>query len=484
MELHVTLEGPGDRNTRVARIYQALRDAVLDGRLAAGDRVPATRDLAGQLGVARGTVTAAYDRLGAEGFLESRAGSGTYVADLELTAPDPAPRNARTGAVRPLPLWEVPVEPPRPRDRRLHDLSIGLPDPALFPLEVWRRLVSAQLRRSRLEEATYGGRGSFRLQREIARFLGLSRSVVCAPDDVVVTAGAQQAIDLVARVLVAPADVVAMEDPGYFAVRRLLDTHRARVRGVPVDDEGLVVDALPSDARLVYVTPSHQFPTGVTMSMSRRVALLRWAARHDAVIVEDDYDSEYRYAQQPVEPLQSLDRDGRVVYVGTFSKSLLPALRTGFLVPPRSLLPALREAKQVTSWEGDQTTQGALAAFLAEGHHAAHVRRATRVYRERRDLVLDGLARLDDVLLVVPAVAGLHVAARFRDEEVDDRAVVRRAAQRGVRVEGLSDHHRGALPRPGLAIGFAGIDADAVPDAMNRLESAVRAYVAGTSAGV
>ncbi len=469
----MTLAGPGDPATRVARIYQALREAVVDGRLGAGDRVPATRDLARQLGVARGTVTAAYDRLTAEGFLESRPGSGTYVADL---AGDAAPgrRRARPGAVRPLPLWEVPPAAPGPRDRRLHDLSIGLPDPALFPLELWRRLVSAQLRRSRLEEATYGGRGSFRLQREIARFLGLSRSVVCAPDDVVVTAGAQQAVDLVARVLVAPRTVVAMEDPGYFAVRRLFETHRAVVRGVPVDAEGLVVDALPSDARLVYVTPSHQFPTGVPMSMPRRVALLRWAVRHDAVVVEDDYDSEYRYAQQPVEPLQSLDRDGRVVYVGTFSKSLLPALRTGFLVPPRSLLPALREAKRVTSWEGDLTTQGAMAEFLAEGHHAAHVRRATRVYRERRDRVLEGLAGLDDVLEVVPSVAGLHVAARFRDAEVDDRAVVRRAARRGVQVEALSDHHRDQPPRPGLVIGFSGIDAEAVPDAMSRLAAAVR----------
>src|SRR5262249_34389777 len=276
----------------------------------------------------------------------------------------------------------------------------------------------------------------------ISRFLGLSRSVVCAAQDVVVTAGAQQAIDLVARVLVAPRTVVALEDPGYAAVRRLFDTHRAVTRGVPVDDEGIVVDALPADARVVYVTPSHQFPTGVPMSMPRRVALLRWAVRHDAVVLEDDYDSEYRYAQQPVEPLQSLDRDGRVVYVGTFSKSLLPALRTGFLVPPRSLLPALREAKLVTTWEGDLTTQGALAEFLAEGHHAAHVRRATRVYRERRDLVLHGLAALGDVLAVVPSVAGLHVATRFRDETTDDRAVVRRAARRGVRVEALSDHHR------------------------------------------
>jgi GntR family transcriptional regulator/MocR family aminotransferase len=386
--------------------------------------------------------------------------------------------------VAPLPLWDSDPEPPGPRDRTLHDLSIGFPDPRLFPLEVWRRLVSAQLRRSRLEESAYAGRGSFRLQREVSRFLGLSRSVVCSAEDVVVTAGAQQAIDLVARVLVAPRTVVAVEDPGYFAVRRLLETHRAVLSGVSVDDEGLVVDALPDDARLVYVTPSHQFPTGVSMSMSRRVALLRWAAAHDAVVVEDDYDSEYRYARQPVEPLQSLDREGRVVYVGTFSKSLLPALRMGFLVPPRSLLPALREAKRVTSWEGDLTTQGALAEFLAEGHHAAHVRRATRVYRDRRELLLEGLARLDDVIEVVPSVAGLHLAAHFRDPAVDDRSVVRRAARNGVRVQALSDHYRFEPERPGLVVGLAGIDADALPDALARLEGAVRSQAVGASAGV
>ncbi len=469
----MSLDGPGDADTRVVRIYQALREAVVDGRLAAGDRVPATRDLAGQLGVARGTVTSAYDRLTAEGFLESRPGSGTYVADVVLGAARPTRRRARAGAVRPLSLWDVDPGPAATRNRRLHDLSIGLPDPGLFPLETWRRLVSTQLRRSRLEEATYGGRGSWRLQHEIARMLGLSRSVVASADDVVVTAGAQQAIDLVARVLVAPRTVVAVEDPGYAAVHRLLETHRAAVRGVPVDEEGLVVDALPPEARLVYVTPSHQFPTGVTLSMARRTALLRWAAEHDAVIVEDDYDSEYRYSQQPLEPLQSLDRDGRVVYVGTFSKSLLPALRTGYLVPPRSLTPALREAKRVTTWEGDLTTQGALAEFLAEGHHAAHVRRATRVYRERRAVVLDALSRLDEVLDVVPSVAGLHVCTTFRDAGADDRAVVRRAAARGVRVEALSDRYRDQPSRPGISIGFAGIDVAEIPDAMGRLQEAV-----------
>jgi GntR family transcriptional regulator / MocR family aminotransferase len=289
-----------------------------------------------------------------------------------------------------------------------------------------------------------------------------------------VTAGAQQAVDLVARVLVVPGDVVAVEDPGYAAVARLLETHRAVVRGVPVDDEGLVVDALPPEARLVYVTPSHQFPTGVSLSLRRRAALLRWAVDHDAVVVEDDYDSEYRFSDQPVEPLQSLDREGRVVYVGTFSKSLLPALRTGFLVAPRSLQPALREAKLVTTWEGDATTQGALAEFLAEGHHAAHVRRATRVYRERRRLLLAGLGDLDDVLDVVPSVAGLHVCAHFRDRETDDRSVVARAAARGVRLEALSERYREQTPRPGLVLGFGGIDAEALPDALRRLTGVLR----------
>jgi GntR family transcriptional regulator / MocR family aminotransferase len=298
--------------------------------------------------------------------------------------------------------------------------------------------------------------------------------VVAAGEDVIVTAGAQQAVDLVARVLVEPGSTVAVEDPGYPAVARLLQTHRATVRGVPVDGEGLVVDALPADARLVYVTPSHQFPTGVSMSMARRAALLRWVVEHDAVIVEDDYDSEYRWSDQPVEPLQSLDREGRVVYVGTFSKSLLPALRVGFVVAPRSLQPALRGAKRVTTWEGDLTTQGALAEFLAEGHHAAHVRRAAKVYRPRRALLLEGLGRLDDVLEIVPSVAGLHVSTRFRDQTTDDVAVVARAAARGVRVEALSSYHRQQPARPGLALGFAGVEPGDVPDALARLEAVIR----------
>lgn len=472
MDLHVSLDAPGDRTTR---IYLALRDAILDCRLPGGSRVPATRDLATQLGVARGTVTAAYDRLVAEGFLESRTGSGTYVADLELPTLHGRRRRARAGAIQPLPLWGRPGwQPPPPPVDPVHDLSVGVPDPALFPLPVWRRLVSTQLRLARLAEPTYAAAGHRRLPAQIARHAGLARAVVASAEDVIVTAGAQQALDLVARVLVAPGTTVAVEDPGYTAVHALLRTHRADLRGVPVDRQGLLVDAIPPGTRMVYVTPSHQFPTGVAMSMRRRVALLQWAVRHDAVIVEDDYDSEYRFADRPLEPLQSLDRDGRVIYVGTFSKSLLPALRVGYVIAPRSLQAALREAKRVTTWEGDVVTQGALADFIAEGHHAAHVRRAERVYARRHAALLAALAGLQEEVELMPSVAGLHVCVLLRDQARSDASVVTRAAELGVVVEGLSDRHVDQPPRQGLVIGIGAISAEALPDALARLGRALR----------
>jgi GntR family transcriptional regulator/MocR family aminotransferase len=350
-----------------------------------------------------------------------------------------------------------------------------VPDESLFPLATWRRLVSGTLRRGRLSTGTYAGAGPTALEAEIARYAGLSRSVVASAADVVTTAGAQQALDLIARVLVEPGDVVAVEDPGYSAAIRLFETHRARVRGVPVDAEGIVVDELPATARLVYVTPSHQHPTGVAMSRSRRIALLQWAIRQGAVVVEDDYDSEFRFADRPLEPLQSLDRDGRVVYVGSFSKSLIPALRVGFAIAPASLTPALREAKRVTVWDGDAVTQGALAAFLAEGHHAAHVRRATKVYRARREALLGGLAEvLGDRVEVIPSAAGLHVCTLLRDQGVDDRAVAQAALGTGVFVEPLSMRHHEQPPRQGLAFGVGAIDAERIAPALRLLRETLR----------
>ena len=472
MDLHVTLSGSGDLT---AQIYAQLRAAVLDGRLAGGDRVPATRDLARSLSVSRGTVTAAYDRLIAEELLESRPGAGTFVAADCVPPVRAADRRARAGAVVPSALWAAATEPQRGPGRAVRDFSVGIPDDSLFPLATWRRLVSGTLRRGRLTAGTYDVSGATRLETEIARYAGLSRSVVASGDDVVSTAGAQQALDLVARVLVEPGDVVAVEDPGYTAAARLFQTHRAEVRGVPVDAEGIVVDALPEAARLVYVTPSHQHPTGVAMSRARRIALLEWAVQHGAVIVEDDYDSEFRFADRPLEPLQSLDRDGRVVYVGSFSKSLLPALRVGYAIAPATLTAALREAKRVTVWDGDAVTQGALADFLAEGHHAAHVRRATKVYRARRERLLAGLDDLGDWLEVVPSAAGLHVCTFLRDPALDDLAIAEEALVAGVFVDPLSPRYLEQPPRHGLAFGVGGIPLEGIAPALAVLQRVLSA---------
>ncbi|MFM6850728.1 MAG: PLP-dependent aminotransferase family protein, partial [Terrabacter sp.] len=440
MDLHVTLGGSGELT---AQIYAQLREAVLDGRLAEGDRVPATRELAASLRVSRGTVTAAYDRLLAEELLQSRRGAGTFVASgcvpPALSPGGARGRRTRPGAVTPSAAWRSPSAPSRVPGAAAYDFSVGVPDASLFPLATWRRIVSGTLRQGRLTAAdTYDERGTGRLEGEIARYAGVSRSVVASADDVVTTSGAQQALDLVARVLLEPGDVVAVEDPGYTAAARLFTTHRATVRGVPVDGEGIVVDALPDAARLVYVTPSHQHPTGVAMSRARRTALLEWAARRDAVVVEDDYDSEFRFADRPLEPLQNIDREGRVIYVGSFSKSLLPGLRVGYAIAPASLTPALREAKRVTMWDGDAVTQRALADFLAEGHHAAHVKRATKVYRVRRAALLDGLAGLDEWLEVVPSAAGLHVCTFLRDSRCDDVVIADDALVAGVFVDPIS----------------------------------------------
>jgi GntR family transcriptional regulator/MocR family aminotransferase len=486
VDLHLTLSG---RSDLTAQVYLGLRGAVLDGRLGPGDRLPSTRELADELDVSRGTVTTAYDRLVAEGFLESRQGSGTFVS---CAAPGVGSdrRRPRPGVVEPVPPWQAQWSParaapsPGPAAYGLtHDLTVGVPDAGLFPLAVWRRLVAAELRLGRLGQAagaTYARPGHPRLQAEIARYLGRSRAVVASADDVLVTTGAQQALDLVARVLLEPGAVVAVEDPGYTAAARLFETHRAQVVGVPVDDEGIVVEALPPRARLVYVTPSHQFPLGVPMSLTRRVALLEWASRRGAVIVEDDYDSEFRFADRPLEPLQSLDAEGRVVYVGTFSKTLLPGLRVGYAIAPSSLQPALREAKQVTDWSGDAVTQGALAAFLAEGHLAAHVRRATKVYAERRRHLLGEVEReLGDALRLVPSVAGLHVTALLRDAAVDDHELVAVAARSGVGIEPLSPRYRDQRARPGLMLGIGGVDRARLPDALDRLVHSVRRRLAG-----
>ncbi|MEV0732181.1 PLP-dependent aminotransferase family protein [Polymorphospora sp. NPDC050346] len=284
-----------------------------------------------------------------------------------------------------------------------------------------------------------------------------------------VTAGAQQAFDLVLTALVSPGTVVAVEDPGYPRFRDLAQVRGATVVGVPVDDEGIVVDALPSQATLVYVTPSHQFPLGCVLSLRRRQQLLHWARTHDAAIIEDDYDTELRFTGRPVEPLHLLDPDGRVVYVGTFSKTLSPALRLGYLVAPATLMPTLRTLCQLTSFGGDPLSQRALAGLLSDGSMAAHLRRLRRSYAPRRAVLRRHLAaELGRRTTAVPAVAGLHVSLLL-PPDVDEADLVRRAGRAGIAVEGLGSHATAGNPPTGIAIGIGRVDAETLDAALTRI---------------
>jgi GntR family transcriptional regulator/MocR family aminotransferase len=452
-DLVVDLSARGDRATAV---YRALLDAVRGGRLEAGERLPPTRALAADLGVSRTTVATAYDRLVAEGFLTARVGAGTFVADAARPVrprrrhTELAPRAGWTHG--PHPTSGLTAKPP-------YDFRVGIPDARLFPFDTWRRLVTAELRVGAHDLGVYADpAGHPPLREAIARQLALSRGVTASPEEVLVTYGTQQALDLVTRVLVGPGDVVAMEEPGYPMARDVFASYGAKVVPVRVDDEGLVVDELPASARLVFTTPSHQFPAGPPLSLDRRRALLDFAGRHRCAVIEDDYDSEFRFTERPLETLHSMDDAGRVLYLGTFSKTLVPGLRFGYVVAPEPLQAALRAALQLSVGYVDVPEQAALARFLEDGLFARHLRKARAAYGERRALVLEAIeGPLSGDLELVPSQAGLHVTTRLRDQSVDDADVVLRAAEHDLAVEALSSYAVAGEPR-GIVLGYGATD--------------------------
>ncbi|MCE9580049.1 MAG: PLP-dependent aminotransferase family protein [Deltaproteobacteria bacterium] len=460
MDVHVSLGRPGQL---AADAYQQLRAAILDGRLRPDARLPATRDLARRLAVSRNTIVEAYERLIAEGFAVGRVGAGTFV-----TAAPPPPRPRRAPPHSPL----VPraiyraAEPP-PDARAPYDFALGVPDPALFPWDVWRGLIARQWRGRRPVVGYAEAAGDPALRAAIARHVGLARGIRAGADDIVITSGAQQAFDLIARAVLEPGQVAAVEEPGYPGARRALAAAGARVVGVRVDADGLDVTALPDDARLIHVTPSHQFPLGAPMSLARRVELLAWAEARGAAIIEDDYDSEFRFDGRPLEPLQCLDRRGHVLYVGTFSKVLSPSLRLGFVVAPGALAAALASAKACADGHAPIEPQRALAALIDDGQLARHVRRVGRIYRDRRARLLAALARELPELAIVPSVAGLHVSA-IADRHVDTAALVARARAAGVAVHALAPYYAGR-PRAGLALGYGLIPAPKIDAGVRRL---------------
>ncbi|MFL6044628.1 MAG: PLP-dependent aminotransferase family protein [Propionibacteriaceae bacterium] len=448
---------PSDGRPRTVQIYEQLRNAIVEGRMNPHDRLAPTRIVAADLGLSRSTVTEAYGRLSAEGYIEGHAGGGSVVSPVPLA---PARLRRSPAALTPTPRAAGIKPYGRPGTDARFDLRPGTLDPSLFPVREWRRCMLHALDRA---QSHYGEpAGIPELRASLANWVSRSRGVTASADEVVVTTGAGHAIDLVARVLLDPAAVVAVEEPGYPPVVELLRAQGLRVVGVPVDSHGIVVDAIPSRARLVYVTPSHQYPLGMVMTRRRRLELLEWAGSAGAAIIEDDYDSEFRHTARPLEPLQRLDRDGRVIYVGTFSKTLSPALRLGFLVAPKNLVPAICAMRQVIDWCPPLATQVALATLISDGHLDRHLRRSRAVYRERHRLLWDGLGKLLPAgYRLLPAEAGLHITI-LRPELPPDQSVRALLQDRGFLVGSLRLTYGFTDPTAGFLVGFGALPTPSV----------------------
>jgi GntR family transcriptional regulator/MocR family aminotransferase len=467
----VSLEGSGPL---FQQVYEALRGEILTGRLGPGARLPSSRSLASDLGVSRTTVMLAYDQLLAEGYVAGRVGSGTYVAtelpDEAIDAPAPArPEGASPATVR-LSTYGARVRaldviaPTRPGAVR-YDFRYGLPPVEEFPHETWRRILARRARSASLAALRYGPpEGYGPLREAIAGYLRRSRAVACRPEQVIVVGGSQQALDLTARVLVDPGDTVVLEEPHYQGARKVFQAAGARLVPVAVDGDGLDASALPAEAagaRLAYVTPSHQFPTGATMTLARRLELLRWAEAAGAYVLEDDYDSEFRYEGRPVESVQGLDRAGRCIYAGTFSKVMYPALRVGYMVLPEPLVEVFVKAKWLADRHTPTLEQQALADFIAEGHFERHLRRSRTRNAARRRVLLESLAEhLGDAVEVRGANAGIHMLAWLRGmEPADADALADRAWAAGVGVYPVAPSYYLTRPgRAGLVMGYASLN--------------------------
>ena len=437
---------------RTQALHLELRRLIESGKLSAGDKLPPSRELAARLGVARGAVVAAYEQLMADGYVQGRMGAGTYVADT-------------------IPRVRVPVRAPK----------TAAPSPALLPgkmgsamvdtrtMDTFRKLLSRHLLRASDDHFHYTeSRGNAQLREAVASYLRTARAVRVHADQVIITSGMQQALDLVLRAALKPGDKVWMEDPGYLMARVALQENGLHIVPVPVDAEGLRSDVginRAPDARAVYVTPSHQFPLGVTMSMKRRVALLEWAKASKAWILEDDYDSEFRYAGPPFSSLQGMDGADRVVYLGTFSKALFPGLRTGYMVVPEALLDRVMEVRNRTDRFSSTVVAGPLADLLDQGHFASHLRRARKHALQNRDALVRSLGK-SGLQVQVPD-QGLHLIARL-PSGVSEEQAVQQLMRAGLEARPLSSLYLTAKKEKGLVIGFSGFTPKQFADAGNR----------------
>ncbi|MGV8921216.1 MAG: PLP-dependent aminotransferase family protein [Pseudomonas sp.] len=471
MELHVVING---RKDLAGQLYQQLREAIESGRLAAGTQLPPSRLLAEQLGISRKTISDTYAVLTYENFLVGKIGSGTFV-NARIPISRRKQSHTEFASAELIEHWQnlkSPLRHPTLEGMARYDFIGGATVKNQFPEEEWRRCTQYALRQISNSRGYYSQpEGLPALREAIARHVSFARGVVCVDDDVVVCNGAQQALDVIARVLIRQGDTVAMEDPGYSPARLLFSSQGANVVGVPLDAEGIRVDLIPDGTRLIYVTPSHQFPLGMPMSQARRVALLERAQQLGAIIIEDDYDSEFRYEGRPTDSLQSMDEVGVVAYVGTFSKTLLPELRLGYAVLPPAILEAVIIAKQLTDCHTSTLPQWALAKFITDGYLQKHIRRCHGIYAGRRDRIL---ARLHSDLApwfeVVPSIAGFHMALLCK-APLNIPLLVELGKKVELGLYSLAPFFHSADSRPGLLLGFGAIETLDIDPALDRLKS-------------
>jgi GntR family transcriptional regulator/MocR family aminotransferase len=491
---HLALQREGGEAMH-RQLYSTFRSAILDGGFAPGTRLPSTRALADDLGVSRTTVLQAFERLVSEGYATARSGAGTRVAtSLNTTAhrrsairvegrgaraPERDPRLSRASQA-----MIDEFKSPRP-PHRMVPFALGYPAIDEFPVALWARLIGRLWRTRASEMLSFTDiRGYPPLREAIAHYVMTARGVRCTAEQVIVVNGAQHGIDLMARVLLDPGDAAWVEEPGYRPVRAALRASGAQIVRVPVDEHGLDVregERRAPHARLAFVTPSYQAPLGVTLTLERRLALLDWAARADAWVLEDDYNGEYRYDTDPIPAVHALDRAGRVIYIGTFSKTVAPGLRVGYLVLPLSLVDAVTRARLASDLHTPVPEQAVFAEFLAGGHFARHIRRTRDLYRERQKNLLELAPEMTGGLLDVrPAPAGMRLLGLL-PRGVDARAVSWAAAERGVLVTPLSRSAPASMMdgREGLLLGYAAYDREASREALRVLAGVLREHAGG-----
>ena len=467
------------------QICDAYRARILAGELRAGQQIPSTRELAAELRISRIPVLNAYAQLLAEGYFEARVGSGTFVSsslpehlarreerDIPAQEQRSGPRRFAARAAA-LPLYERPPWVS-------HHGPFNLSQPALdeFPVRIWSNLVARSSRRLRLNELRYSDpMGLQELREAIASYLRTARAVRCEPQQIMVISGSQQALDLSARVLLDRGDSVWIEEPGYWLAQHILKLAGCRLVPVPVDKEGLDVAAgtkLCRRARAAFVAPSHQYPLGVTMSASRRLQLLDWAQKQSSWVIEDDYDSEYRYESMPVSSLQGLDRQSRVIYIGTFSKVLFPSLRLGYIVVPPDLVERFTAVRHTMDICPAQFNQAVLAEFLREGHFSRHLRRMRQLYARRRSVLVEAIRKeFGAGLEIVGTEAGMHLCILLPKNHRSDISLSKKAAQQQLWLWPLSPCYLGENSRQGFILGFGNTPAEEIPSAVRRLKTLV-----------